>query len=846
MSSRKYKDRPDDQPGARGDPYSQPGPSHRSHDTPMYPSTSSHHSPPPRPKTQSPSPPGPSRRPPPPPARPGAAPWNGSGNGAARDNSARDNSARGFHEKPSFSGRGPKASTGPRPAPLHYCEVCKISCGGLQTYRDHLEGQRHRKKEAAQRSGTQSGGAGQGQLHCDLCSVSCTGADAYAAHIRGAKHKKVYKLHTRLGKPIPALEPVPRGSAAAAAAAARDPAAPAAAAAARDPAAAAAARNPGGPAEAHSRRLGAGRPGRAQAPRRHGSDSHSQAGRPNAERLNAERANAAERPNAERPNAERANAQRANAQRADAERADAERADGEYPDEATRNCWEAEPVGTDFVEEVCNDEGKLIRFRCTLCECNFNDLNAKDMHVTGRRHRLQYRKKVDPSLPIASGPNVRLQKALAEQLHRQRQVAQKKLEDMRLRWRANLREHEARCKRVEEEPQAVEQEQPMGTPSWAPGPSTSSQGIPATPRQPKRRPESSDDRHVMGKHATIYPTEEELEAIQKTVSHVERALRMVSDMLAEEEQERAEEEGYEHSGPRALKGVMRVGILAKGLVLRGDRCVKLALLCSQKPTRALVQDITDRLPEQLLILAEDKYEISSDPEDNVIISSCEEPRIQVTVSITSTLMREDPSANREGGEEPQDEPDDVLSQERCLESLAALRHAKWFQARASGLQPCVIVIRVLRDLCRRLPTWAALPSWAMELLVEKALSSASKPLSPGDAVRRVLECVATGTLLPGGPGIQDPCEKDQTDVLEVMTPQQREDVTASAQHALRMVAFRQIHKVLGMERLPARGRLGARGRKRQREAALAAAAAAQAPGGSGERKRGRKGGEGPA
>lgn len=38
---------------------------------------------------------------------------------------------------------------------------------------------------------------------------------------------------------------------------------------------------------------------------------------------------------------------------------------------------------------------------------------------------------------------------------------------------------------------------------------------------------------------------------------------------------------------------------------------------------------------------------------------------------------------------------------------------------------------------------------AMELLVEKALSSAEGPLSPGDAVRRVLECVASGTLLTG-------------------------------------------------------------------------------------------------
>ena len=45
-------------------------------------------------------------------------------------------------------------------------------------------------------------------LRCELCDVTCTGSDAYAAHIRGAKHQKVIKLHTRLGKPIPSVDPV--------------------------------------------------------------------------------------------------------------------------------------------------------------------------------------------------------------------------------------------------------------------------------------------------------------------------------------------------------------------------------------------------------------------------------------------------------------------------------------------------------------------------------------------------------------------------------------------------------------------------------------------------------------
>lgn len=48
-----------------------------------------------------------------------------------------------------------------------------------------------------------------------------------------------------------------------------------------------------------------------------------------------------------------------------------------------------------------------------------------------------------------------------------------------------------------------------------------------------RRPDSSDDRHVLAKHAEIYPKEEELGAIQKIVSNTEKALKMVSDYLAE-------------------------------------------------------------------------------------------------------------------------------------------------------------------------------------------------------------------------------------------------------------------------------------------------------------------------
>lgn len=59
------------------------------------------------------------------------------------------------------------------------------------------------------------------------------------------------------------------------------------------------------------------------------------------------------------------------------------------------------------------------------------------------------------------------------------------------------------------------------------------------------------------------------------------------------------------------------------------------------------------------------------------------------------------------------------------------------QARASSLQPCVIVIRLLRDLSRRVPTWGALPDWVRAWAVlqrphvpQHLLLEAPKPYLP--------------------------------------------------------------------------------------------------------------------
>ncbi|XP_068191345.1 spermatid perinuclear RNA-binding protein [Antennarius striatus] len=381
----------------------------------------------------------------------------------------------------------------------------------------------------------------------------------------------------------------------------------------------------------------------------------------------------------------------------------------------------------------------------------------------------------------------------------------------------------------------------------------------------------NDDRHVMAKHSTIYPSSQELEAVQTLVSTVECALKHVSDWLdqsssnansqvdglqaysAEEddpgdkpsdETEGSSDNCREPSSGGSLCGVMRIGLVAKGLLIKGDMDLELVLMCRDKPTQTLLDIVCHHLPAQIEKLTEEKYEVTSSlPEAAILVQTATEPKLTLKITLTSPAMREDDEEDEdeeelENGmegeeeeeveleekeqdknwrvlgaaaqrveaedeeEEEEEEEGEVLDRHRCLLALAALRHAKWFQARVNGLKSCVIILRILRDMCNRHPIWEPLKGWPLELICEKAIATCNRPLGAGEALRRVMECLASGILLPGGPGLHDPCEKEPTNTLADMTDQQAEAITYRAQHALRLMAFGQIYRVLEMEPLP--------------------------------------------
>ncbi|XP_066458579.1 zinc finger RNA-binding protein isoform X2 [Eleutherodactylus coqui] len=723
-------------------------------------------------------------------------------------------SGTNFTKKAPFQNKQLKLKQPPKPPQIHYCDVCKISCAGPQTYKEHLEGQKHKKKEAALKASQNTTSSStairgtQNQLRCELCDVSCTGADAYAAHIRGAKHQKVVKLHTKLGKPIPSTEPNVVNQSVTSAAVSK-------------------------PASSSNTTSSTNGSSSVTTPavKLLTSTSSTSLGSSSASKMSTISSNSiVKKITTPKITFVGGNKLQSTGNKSEDKMTDSAKVppnSSTQPQEVKMDQMseaaqtlaalqsDVQPVGHDYVEEVRNDEGKVIRFHCKLCECSFNDPNAKEMHLKGRRHRLQYKKKVNPDLQVEVKPSIRARKIQEEKMRKQMQKEDYwRRREEEERWRMEMRRYEEDMywRRMEEEqhhwddrrrgPDGGYHHGPPGPPGLLgvrPGMPPQSQG-PA----PLRRPDSSDDRYVMTKHAAIYPTEEELQAVQKIVSLTERALKLVSDSMADQDKTKVKEteEKKDPTKERALKGVLRVGVLAKGLLLRGDRNVSLVLLCAEKPTRTLLTRISENLPKQLAVISPEKYEVAcSIPEAAIILNSCVEPKMQVTITLTSPVIREESMRDGDVTSVMVKDPPDVLDRQKCLDALAALRHAKWFQARANGLQSCVIIIRILRDLCQRVPTWSDFPSWALELLVEKAISSSSGPQSPGDALRRVFECISSGIILKGGPGLLDPCEKEPYDTLATMTDQQREDITSSAQFALRLLAFRQIHKVLGMDPL---------------------------------------------
>ena len=355
------------------------------------------------------------------------------------------------------------------------------------------------------------------------------------------------------------------------------------------------------------------------------------------------------------------------------------------------------------------------------------------------------------------------------------------------------------------------------------------------------------DRYVIKRHSEIYPSEDHLNGVLKLVSNVEEVMKAVSQEWNKDEENDIKIEGMVsfYLDFDFLLHTMRfididllqvrVGDLSKGLLLAPDRSVSLVLLCISEPSKTMLKKIHVAMRakmkesgsehDTLLLEKEAAFAVSKPLKEG------ETDTMFCYVTFTSTALRKKPKKEEEAKKEGDDaektettengngvkkeeeakkpepkkiDPKDALPKDKCLRALAELRHSRWFASRCAPLPSCVECIRIMRDLSRRDPVWSCLSEWAIELLVERALYSAWRPLNPAASLMRVMEICASGALLDNEEreeSFKDPCEREESAAspLSNLTKQEAEDITKSAQYYLRLMHFRQIYKVLGMQ-----------------------------------------------
>ena len=48
-------------------------------------------------------------------------------------------------------------------------------------------------------------------------------------------------------------------------------------------------------------------------------------------------------------------------------------------------------IGAEYIETSYDHANLPTSYHCKLCDCKFNDSNARDAHLKGKRHRLAYK-----------------------------------------------------------------------------------------------------------------------------------------------------------------------------------------------------------------------------------------------------------------------------------------------------------------------------------------------------------------------------------------------------------------------------------------------------------------------
>lgn len=121
--------------------------------------------------------------------------------------------------------------------------------------------------------------------------------------------------------------------------------------------------------------------------------------------------------------------------------------------------------------------------------------------------------------------------------------------------------------------------------------------------------------------------------------------------------------------------------------------------------------------------------------------------------------------------------------------LVAIKHIRWFENEVQH-SAMKVLIRILLDVAERYDGLKMLSTRIIDLLVHFACLRQSnvEALPIHVAFRRWFQLLAAGILLPGSPGIIDPCSRIPSNIASTITLEERDTCCMTAQVSIGVIS----------------------------------------------------------
>lgn len=491
------------------------------------------------------------------------------------------------------------------------------------------------------------------------------------------------------------------------------------------------------------------------------------------------------------------------------------------------------PIGVDFIEEVLNESGKTVCYMCTLCEVRFNDANAKDSHLIGRKHRITYKKKIDPALIVME---VKSDRKLVEQMRQWEARAENNIDNALYSQDVNLFDvnwaqfFEWHIEDLQEDLQTLKT-QLTANDSFS---RTVSDWLVhyrynaiAAPRQMMA---SLHEAVCMVEVACLSVAEvinsafmgltqgdlDEERAEKSQSIDLEKFQQMVDsnefiDCLSQYEKKQLQQSQEKPLPPPMLRSnvmkFVRVRSLGKGFLLADDDLVDVVLYCNFFPTSQL-KTIYETVLAAYLNSVQSKFtfELAKEQSEKAAfvlvaksLSSEEQFQMSIRASFTAGFIRNchPPLVNSVR---------DLLDREQCLDALCEVRRVRWFKEKVMCPEmECIVfpffqyTVRILRSICKANSALKNIPEFCIELVIVLVCNTHDFWQAVVPVIRYFFEVLASGLLFPKiGVGIGDPCQHNFPSCFAYLSIQERENYTKAVQDIVLLIKTEQLSKVLSV------------------------------------------------